>query len=157
MNFERECDDLKCGRRYIAHRANSRFCSDRCRVNSHQRGTRRGPVAPLTDQQAAVAAPNAPPERPGPPPEEPGDVTSAVEKALADARRSGTVSGQLARVLAMRLDNGRGESGAGLSSLAKHLETLMDKALAGAPAAPDELDELEQRRLAKLAEAGVGA
>lgn len=157
MNYERECDNLRCGKRYIAHRLNSRFCSDACRVYSHQHKTRREPTAAvqLPDGAGRPAAPApAEPARSEP---VPGSVVAAVEKELADAGRSGTVPGQLARVLAMRLDNSRGESGAGLSSLAKHLEALMASALKGAPAAPDLLDELERRRQDKLTEAAANA
>lgn len=158
VNYERECDNLRCGKRYIAHRLNSRFCSDACRVYSHQHKTRREPAA-VQAPPAAVQAPGAAAQplatRPGPGPDEPGSVVAAVEKELSDAGRAGTVPGQLARVLAMRLDNSRGESGAGLSSLAKHVEALMASALKGAPTAPDALDELERRRQEKLAEANA--
>jgi hypothetical protein len=128
---ERACDH--CGKAYVAKRASSRFCKSSCRaMHSKAPGTSAvvalKPVLPVSD-----------------------GVAASVEVDLVAAERLGTPAGRAAMVLARRLDNGVRETGPGLATLARQLESTLAAALAGAPVAGDGIDELKGRRDAKFA------
>lgn len=127
--IDRRCN--QCDRPYQARRSTSKYCTEKCRNDAKTK-----PAA--TTLRVAAAGPVG------------GRVAEMVERELAKVQRVETVAGQAALVLARRLDTGYLDTGSGLTALAKQLESTMATALAGAPKAPDFIDELEQRRLAKF-------
>jgi hypothetical protein len=116
---------------YEAKRAASRFCSDRCRVRNHQNG---GKPRPATVELPAVT----------------GGVVSETTATLEGAGRLQTPLGQLAVLLASRIDSD-GEHGSGLAALSKELRATMLEALDGVELRVDTLDELRVRRDSRAA------
>jgi hypothetical protein len=93
-----------------------------------------------------VAAAAAPPS-----PSEPlAVVAETTRKTLEAAKRANTPLGAIALELARNLADG-GHTAAGLAALSKELRATLDAALAGAPIADDEVDELAARRVRKAA------
>ena len=83
-------------------------------------------------------------------PSGPGAVEQATGEALRAVGRLGTPLGQVALVLARRLDAPGGESGSGLASVAKQLTATLVAATADVRPADDLLDDLRLRRDRKL-------
>jgi len=81
-------------------------------------------------------------------------VLDMVTETLQQAGRYGTPHGQIAVVLARRLDSPGLETGSGIATLSRELERILEKALAGTHTETDELDELEKRRREKALRAG---
>lgn len=75
----------------------------------------------------------------------PGPLERAHVDRLSAAGRLGTPSAELVLFLARRIEHGE-HSGTALAALAGRLCLTMDRALQGAPAAPDALDDLVGRR-----------
>ena len=88
------------------------------------------------------------------PPAATQEVEAAVRGALQDAGRLSAPLGQVALVLARRLDAPGGESGSGLASVARQLAVMLAAATADAPPADDLLTELRARRDWKLGHPG---
>lgn len=82
-------------------------------------------------------------------PEEPALVV-AYRARLEGVDRVGTPEGQHVLFLASLLAAG-GHTSSGAAALSKELRTAMDAALAGAPREADFMDELAERRAAKVA------
>ncbi len=149
--MERGCDC--CGETYEAKTVRSRYCSDRCKRRYH-RGAR-----PSADGEKAkpkkgrgkkgtkpaADTPADEPDRSGV-----GSTTAAVLLELQEAKRMHTPLGQAALVLAHRLDASHMDTGAGVASLAKQLQSTLAAATADAEVDADEVDELRRRREEKV-------
>lgn len=123
----RLCD--VCREPYIAKRPSSRFCSDTCRKRN-QRSPQSGPVAAEVPAGAVVG----------------GSVTEATRAELEAAGRAGTAVGQVALMLAARLDVNTRETGMGLAALVRAHSTAKAEALRGAQVTADPVDELKAAR-----------
>jgi hypothetical protein len=131
--MERACDS--CGAPYSAKSPLSRYCSSRCAKRAQRTGLSRSAAEPAV---VAVVPSGA------------GAVEAAVRGALETAGRLSAPLGQVALVLARRLDAPGGESGSGLASVARQLAVTLAAVTADAPPAGDLLDELRIRRDRKL-------
>jgi hypothetical protein len=131
--MERPCDS--CRTRYTARSPLSRYCGSRCAKRAQRTGLARSVPEP-----AVVAAV----------PSGAGAVEAAVRGALEAAGRLSAPAGQVALVLARRLDAPDGESGSGLASVAKQLAATLAAVTADVRPADDLLDELRIRRDRKL-------
>lgn len=129
--MQRNCD--YCGRPYYGLTAKSRFCGDQCRKR-HHRGAKNGADPKAT---AAVLKMVGSPT---------GSVTSAVTESLAE--QIATPQGQVALVLAARLDSPDGETGASLAALARQLVATLSGFDEVTETVADPLDELRAKRLA---------
>lgn len=129
---KRPCDC--CGEPYEALRLTSRFCSARCRVRN-QRNPK--PVAESPRPSAPVGASGA--------------IEAATRAELAAAGRSDSPSGQIAVLLAARLDRNDRESGMGVAAVVREHGRVLADALKGARVAADPVDELRARRDSKRA------
>jgi hypothetical protein len=78
---------------------------------------------------------------------------AAVETALEKAEKLETAQGQALLVIADRLARNIGDNASGVAALSKELTRLLDLTLAGADIKPDALNELEERRRMKAAQA----
>jgi hypothetical protein len=79
----------------------------------------------------------------------PGPVTVATAAKLARLGMLDDPAGQVALVMARRLDFGFTDSGAGVASVSRELRAALEAVAAGAPAGLDTLDELARRRAAR--------
>lgn len=106
-----------------------------------------------TCRNRAAAARRANPDAVASLPAPAADTTLAdvVRRDLEAGGRLDTLPGQLAVALARRI-TAEGTTASSVATLSKELRALMAEALAGVkPREPDFLDELEERRLAKVA------
>jgi hypothetical protein len=131
--MERPCDS--CRTRYTAKSPLSRYCGSRCAKRAQRTGLSRSAVEP-----AVVAAV----------PSGAGAVEAAVRGALEAAGRLSAPLGEVALVLARRLDAPGGESGSGLASVAKQLAVTLAAVGSDVRPADDLLDDLRIRRDRKL-------
>jgi hypothetical protein len=131
--MQRACDS--CRTRYTAKSPLSRYCGSRCAKRAQRTGLSRSAAEP---EVVAVVPSGA------------GAVEAAVRGALETAGRLSAPLGQVALVLARRLDAPGGESGSGLASVAKQLAVTVAAATADVRPADDLLDELRIRRDRKL-------
>ena len=139
-----------CGRDFQAKRSHAKTCSEVCRGRMNTRKRRQAANGVTGDQNRSPepSATNVAVE-----PISDG-VLDMVTETLQQAGRYGTPHGQIAVVLARRLDSPGLETGSGIATLSRELERILEKALAGTHTETDELDELEKRRRAKAARAG---
>jgi hypothetical protein len=131
LTMERDC--VICGTGFVARNSRRRFCSDRCR----KRAVRGGFGATVS-----AAEPRTP--------SGPGEVEQATGEALRAVGRLGTPLGQVAVVLARRLDHPGADTGSALSAVARQLQVAMEAVTADVRPAMDPLDELRARRDRKL-------
>ena len=131
--MERACD--ACGAPYLARSPLSRYCGSRCAKRAQRTGLSRSVPEP-----AVVAAV----------PSGPGAVEQATGEALRAVGRLGTPLGQVAVVLARRLDHPGADTGSALSAVARQLQVVMEAVTADVRPAVDPLDELRARRDRKL-------
>jgi hypothetical protein len=131
--MQRACDS--CGAPYSARSPLARYCSPRCAKRAQRTGLSRSAAEPAV---VAVVPSGA------------GAVEAAVRGALETAGRLSAPLGQVALVLARRLDAPGGESGSGLASVAKQLAVTLAAVTADVRPADDLLDELRIRRDRKL-------
>jgi hypothetical protein len=131
--MQRACDS--CRTRYTAKSPLSRYCGSRCAKRAQRTGLSRSAAEPAV---VAVVPSGA------------GAVEAAVRGALESAGQLSAPLGQVALVLAHRLDAPGGESGSGLASVARQLAVMLAAATADAPPADDLLTELRARRDRKL-------
>ncbi len=131
--MQRACD--ACKTLYTAKSPLSRYCGSRCAKRAQRMGLSRSAAEP-----AVVAVV----------PSSTGAVEAAVRSALEAAGRLSTPLGEVALVLARRLDAPGGESGSALASVAKQLTMTLATVTADAPPADDLLNELRARRDRKL-------
>jgi hypothetical protein len=135
--MERACDS--CRTRYTAKSPLSRYCGSRCAKRAQRTGLSRSAAEPAV---VAVVPSGA------------GAVEAAVRGALESAGQLSAPLGEVALVLAHRLDAPGGESGSGLASVARQLAVMLAAATADAPPADDLLTELRARRDRKLGHPG---
>ena len=135
--MERACDS--CGAPYSARSPLSRYCSSRCAKRAQRTGLSRSAAEPAV---VAVAPSGA------------GAVEAAVRGALEAAGRLSTPLGEVALVLAHRMDAPGGESGSALAAVAKQLTMTLATATSDAPPADDLLKDLRARRDRKLGHPG---
>ena len=131
--MERACDS--CRTLYTAKSPLSRYCGSRCAKRAQRTGLSRSAAEPAV---VAVVPSGA------------GAVEAAVRGALEAAGRLSVPLGQVALVLARRLDAPGGESGSALAAVAKQLAVTLATVTSDAPPAGDLLDELRIRRDRKL-------
>ena len=113
----------------------SRYCSSRCAKRAQRTGLSRSAAEPAV---VAVVPSGA------------GAVEAAVRGALEAAGRLSAPLGEVALVLARRLDAPGGESGSGLASVAKQLAVTLAAVGSDVRPADDLLDDLRIRRDRKL-------
>lgn len=150
--MKRACDG--CGQQYEAHRVTSRYCGSTCRTRASRAGV-------STPRPAAVPVPVASTEAPAPDrlPIDPADIIlSATARTIRDLEAAGrldTSLGQVAVILAQRLDASHRDTGSAVASLARQHSAQMEKALAGANRASSPVekarDELANRRALRSA------
>ena len=131
--MERACDS--CGAPYFARSPLSRYCSPRCAKRAQRTGLARSVPEPAVVATVPSGA---------------GAVEAAVQSALEAAGRLSAPLGQVALVLARRLDAPGGESGSALAAVAKQLTMTLATVTSDAPPAGDLLHELRIRRDRKL-------
>jgi hypothetical protein len=135
LTMEREC--VICGTGFVARNSRRRFCSDRCR----KRAVRGGFVAAVSAVEPRT-------------PSGPGEVERATGEVLRTVSRLGTPLGQVAVVLARRLDHPGADTGAALAAVARQLQATLVAATADARPTGDLLTELRARRDRKLGHPG---
>lgn len=130
--MRRACD--VCGGEYEARRKTSRYCSTKCRTQASRAG--------LSEARAEVT----------PMPAMEG-VIDATRLELEAAGRLNTAKGQVAMLLARRLETPTAETGSAVAALARQWQASLDAAMAGAgqegsalQKARDELADRRQRR-----------
>lgn len=128
--MRRSCDG--CGKPYEAKRSDSKFCSSTCRS--------RASVARVHAPAVAVVPVDDPSE----------SVYAVTREILSGVERLRSAAGVKALVLARQMD-APGHTGPSLAALSKEHTALLAQALEGVQVAADPVDELEKRRLAKLA------
>jgi hypothetical protein len=131
--MQRACDS--CRTSYTAKSPLSRYCSSRCAKRAQRTGLARFAAEPAV---VAVVPSGA------------GAVEAAVRGALEAAGRLSAPLGEVALVLARRLDAPGGESGSGLASVAKQLAVTLAAVGSDVRPADDLLDDLRIRRDRKL-------
>lgn len=137
-----------CGKTFEAKRSSAKFCGDTCR----KRGNRR----PKSDEPAEKKSSKSSPR---------DEALSAkageqiglglVEKTRAELQRGGrleSVTGQHALLLAERMTSPF-ETGSSIAALSKQFDSVMRAAMDGVSDEVDPLDELEKKRVAKVAKA----
>jgi hypothetical protein len=136
--MQRTCD--ACGAPYEARSPRSKFCTsaDCKRQRERARNARRAGKAPAEVVPLPVSL------------SEGGPNERVTAEELERAGRLDTVAGQNALTLARRLDAAAGDTGSSFAALSKQHLAAVDRALEGAEAAGDELDELKERRLRRL-------
>lgn len=145
MPVSRKCDEPSCRKRYVAKRADSRFCSSSCRQRAARAGKLEAvpdlPVEDVVEPAGEVADDSLRTRREGP-------VEASTRAELEEADRIDTALGQAALTLARRLDAWTSlDTGSSLGSLATSLANLIDKATKGAAAgADDPVRELQRKR-----------
>ena len=140
-----------CGRDFQAKRSHAKTCSEVCRGRMNTR-KRRLAAQGVTGDRKPASAPGR--EQKGQVEPISDGVLDIVAETLQRVGRYNTPHGQIALVLATRLDNAHMETGSGITALSRELDRIMDVAMAGTHVETDELDELQKRRLAKAAKAG---
>lgn len=133
---------VKCGKGFAAKRATAQYCSAPCRVAAHRKRDGADTPAPGGDvhlvsvpagddlfalSDAAV---------------DPG-VVIALTDQLRAAGKLNTVVGQLAVILAKRLQESAGDTGAAVAALSRELDRLTAILLADVQAEPDAIDEAQ--------------
>lgn len=121
-----------CGESFEAKRPSARYCGATCR----QRAKRGASLTVVPEPPSDATAP----------------LVEATRATLETAGVLGTVSGQASLILAARIAAGR-DTGAAIASMTKQLEASVAAALASVSRA-DQMDEVTQRRDAKLRAAG---
>ncbi|MGW3608952.1 hypothetical protein ACWD6N_03535 [Micromonospora sp. NPDC005163] len=125
--------------------AGQRMRCQTCRERfTRAQGTRRLHCEKCRPPRQPTAPVHALPERPT----EPGPIETATRKELDARKRADTTAGAIALRLARDLDS-QLLTASQASSLSSQLLRTMAIATEGAPAAPDEMDELAQRRREK--------
>jgi hypothetical protein len=80
-------------------------------------------------------------------------LVQSIEAALEKAEKLETPQGQALLHVADRLARNYGDNASGVAALSKELTRLLDLTLAGTDIKPDALNELEERRRMKAAQA----
>lgn len=129
------CQGPGCGKTFEAQRRNAKYCSTKCSVAASRSGNLGTPTAADADADAAPGGPGrsnrgkpgkARPKSKGRP-----RVYETTLETLRKAGRVDTYGGQVALVLADRLDAAGTETAAALASVAREHAAAVDRALAG--------------------------
>ena len=123
----KRCKTPTCPQRFTRPQGSRREYCETCRPPRQKPK----PVTPLPDR-----------------PTEPGPIETATRRDLEARQRVNTTAGAIALRLARDLDSAA-LTASQASSLSSQLLRTMAAALEGAPAAPDEMDELARRRREK--------
>lgn len=128
----------ECGADFTPARG-GRFCSRTCAQRARRKARR--------DVAAPAAAP--PIERPRAASGSDGELEASVREELVKAKRESTFLGKSALALARQVDAGR-DTGSVVTSLIRELRNTMAAATLGADRPDDPLDEITERRRARL-------
>ena len=118
-----------CEEPFEAKRATAKYCSERCKKRQH-----RGGGAAKAKERGEARTSGV------------GSVAAATLLELQEAGRLHTPLGQTALAVAHRLDMSQMDTGAGVASLAKQLESTLAAATADVEVADDPIDELKAAR-----------
>lgn len=129
-----------CEATFMAQRSTARFCSERCKKRAQR--SPGGVDGPLTSPSPSVE----PATYMAPQDGARGGVYGATFAELSAAGRTTTSLGQVALALAERLDDGSGETGSSLASVAREWRAVLAVAVQGAVKISDPVDELQARR-----------
>ena len=135
--MQRSCD--VCHGSYEAKRASSKFCSDNCRLRAH-----RSPMAVALAPVVPLTTPVDPSE---------GSLTAATLAELGAAEMLASSLGQLALMLARRLDRPSMDTGSSIAALVREHRATLTAAVDAGKVAEDPLDQLAQQRRQRLATA----
>lgn len=136
--MRRACEH--CGVEFVPANGKARYCSTRCRQRAHAARKAGVPVPPVARLTLATLPDD-------------GTVTEGLRGVLAPLGLLADPRARTALVLAGRLDDGAGESGASLAAVARTLDVLLVALLTAHPeASRDPVDELEARRAARLSD-----
>jgi hypothetical protein len=130
--MNRSCD--LCGTEYLAKRASSKYCSERCR----KRAQRSPAIASVVPIASAPSAPPAEPER--------GPLEAATFKELLAVGQESTAAGVSALILARRLDGVSADTGSSVAAVIREHGRKLAEAVAAGTAEADPLDQLAKRR-----------
>ena len=128
--MQRNCDWCNC--RYTAHRAASRFCSDRCRKRNLRAGNPQVPGREIPNAQAALA--------------------KQIRHELESLGLADTTPGMLAYELAERI-SAPGTSDSARAPLSRELMRLRSEMLRGVSTPGDPVDQIGARAQAKRVQA----
>jgi len=157
--MQRSCE--VCGKKFEAQRVTKRYCDSTCRTRASRAGTsspRPTPVIVEAPRPEPAAEPASTTD-PRPAPVDPADIILSVASRtiteLEAAGRLDTSLGQVAVVLAQRLDNSYRDTGSAAATLARQHAAQMTLALAGANRATSPVeqakDDLARRRAQRSA------
>jgi len=145
----REC--ALCGKAFNAKRATAKYCGSSCRAKRSIRNKRIASLGAAGEVagRVGVVAPIT-----NPSPGLPSSVFNMTQQALVQAGKLASPQGATALIIAGRLDRSTIDTGAGIVALSRELDRLIANALnAVERETPDELDDLQRRRLEKAAKA----
>lgn len=146
--MQRSC--TVCGKPYEARRVTSRYCGSTCRTRASRAGTSSSRPAPVIAEVPPPAVAAAPSTEPIDPVDVILSATTRTIRELEAAGRLDTAVGQVAVLLAQRLDASHRDTGSAVATLARQHAAQMSLAMAGASreASPVEKakDELTRRR-----------
>lgn len=131
--MDRSCD--VCGQSYVAKRASSRYCSERCRKRAQRVPV--VPVAPVTDIS----------DRGG---DRVGQMEVTTVRELAAAGMLDSSLGAAALVLARRLDSVTADTGSSIASMVREHRATLSAAVSAGVVVADPVDELNRKRQARL-------
>lgn len=149
MSVSRKCDEPSCRKRYIAKRADSRFCSPACRQRAARSSKPATKLEVVPDAVVdEVETDRAEDEVASSRARRDGPVAASTRAELVAADRLETALGQSALALAKRLDAWTShDTGSSLGSLAKALADLLAQATKGSGTGEgDPVTELKKRR-----------
>lgn len=129
----RTCD--VCGEPFVAVRENARFCGATCRKRHSRNPAAAAPVAAVAPLAVGEVA----------------SIEEATRAQLDAVDRAGSPLGQIALLLARRLDENRRESGMGVAAVVREHSRVLAEAVRGAAVAADPVDQLRERRDRKRA------
>lgn len=125
-----------CGEPFVAARENARFCSAKCRKRHSRNPDAGGPSVISATPQVLDGG---------------GSIEEATRAQLDAVGRVGSPLGQIALLLARRLDENRRESGMGVAAVVREHTRVLADAVRGAAVAADPVDEVRERRDRKRA------
>ena len=133
--MRRKCDS--CGRSYEAQTARSKFCRDAGCLRRRARERKRASDRAKRGRGSVVAMP--------------GQAEERTRIELERAGRLESALGEIALALARRIDQPQEVPAASLPALTRELRTTLHEATRSAEPVGDVVDELKERRRARLA------
>lgn len=134
MRVKKSC--AACTSKFTASRAGQKFCSARCRSRAYREAKASPKAAPTVERPRAASGSD-------------GELEASVREELVRAKRENTFLGKSALALARQVDAGR-DTGSVVTSLIRELRNTMAAATLGADRPDDPLDEITERRRARL-------